>query len=52
MIITSLNTSMEQLGKRLVSLETGSYELNSINKEIHRQMKVNGDYDNVSNSFI
>src|SRR5882757_2313706 len=41
------------LGKtwKIKKLDTGSYELSSINNEIQRQMVVNGDYDHANNLF-
>src|SRR5687768_13300539 len=36
---------------KLISIETGSYELESINDEIQRLMKINVDWDSVSNAY-
>ena len=36
---------------KLIALETGSYELELINEEIQRLMKINGDWDSVNNAY-
>jgi hypothetical protein len=36
---------------KLITIETGSYELESINDEIQRLMKINGDWDSVSKAY-
>jgi len=36
---------------KLITIETGSYELEAINDEIQRLMKANGDWDSDSNAY-
>ena len=36
---------------KLIAIETGSYQLESINDEIQRLLKINGDWDSVSNAY-
>jgi hypothetical protein len=36
---------------KIITFDTGSYQLADINNEIQRQMVINGDYDNTNKSY-